>query len=284
MLTSNEIAVGIVAWPDPSFFSADAGCGMPYSIHRAIHPMVCIEKNDTHGVWIGLSSKDKTLGGRIKMAIPPGWKIGSRSWIEKPSFVGDLTTSIIIPHEVMVQATAKAEIAGTLRHRLTPTGAEELLRMVKRAEGYTLESNPTDKPVQVPTAKIILKRQIKPLVMRKRLKNAEYEELLKRNALGETVEQLSQAFKFPEDRIDAYIDYRKRRDQAKAADVAATVVVPCVDLSQFSLQQLRQIVAQRERNEELNAARQQIEAFARTLGLGIVDLVLDKPVHALIAA
>lgn len=269
MLSINEIATGIVAWPDPQFLSADAGCATPYSVHRGLHPMVCIEKNETHGVWIGLSSRGKTLGGRVKMAIPRGWKIGSQSWIEKPSFVGDLTTSFIIPHEVMVKATVKAEFESLQRHRLTPTGAGEILRMVQRAEGYHLGNSPLAKTSIASVGKVVMKSSSLPsLAKYQRLPPATYADVWERYGRGETVEEISRSLNAPSKRIQSYIDYRKRTSKLEEAQGEE------VDLSRFSLKSLRAAMAQREKEETLEAAQQQIARLAAKLGVEVKTLEL----------
>ena len=271
MLCIEEIAIGIVAWPDPSFFTSQAGCALPYSVHRSLHPMVCIEKNETHGVWIGLSSKAKTLGGRIKMEIPKKWKIGSSSWIERPSFVGDLTTSMILPHKVMIQATEKAEIEGLRRHRLTASGAAEILHAVQRAEGYTFKNNPlVSHPMPNLSAKIICKGiAATSVVMRDRLTKAEYKRLLDKHGRGATIEELSKEFRFPVSRVRSYIYYRSRRDETDATPSAGNL-----DLSKVSLSALKAAVAKKEKDVIVSRAETKLARLASRLGVSISKLEL----------
>lgn len=272
MLTLNEIVVGIVAWPDPNTFSADNGCSMPFSIHRSLHPMVCIERNETHGVWLGLSSRDKTAGGRLKMEIPKGWRIGSKSWIEKTNYVGDLTCSIIVPHEVMVQATAKTEFACQQRHRITTQGAEELLRLVKRAEGYHLSNNPAASVRIAPKPAIVVKRLPKQAKSRLRLSNAEYEDLLARFASGEHPADLAKAFDFPEGRIKQFLAYRKRVGKLPTSVKESDAI----DLTKVSVETLRKLLAKKERMADQEATRRQIEDYAKGLGVRVTALEFEQ--------
>lgn len=286
MIKIEEIEPGVVAWPDPSHLTAAAGCSMPYSIHNATHPMLCIEANEDQGVWIGLSSRPKTMGGRIKMEIPRNWKIGSESWIEKPSYIGDLTTSVVIPHDVMERATEKAEFSVLRRHRVKASGVEEILRMVKRAEGKSLESVSNKLPrLKASGSKVIQLKVDRPVSAKSeegkvqgragRFAAKIYDEILARAARGETAEEIAKNSPLPMQRIERYLAKREgAKVKAKAIrhDVRS-VTSSKVDLESLSMDELWRLMAIKER-EQRGTATQSINEIARKFGFSVAGLDL----------
>lgn len=283
MIKIEEIEAGVVAWPDPSYLTAESGCSLPYSLHRSLHPMLCIEKDADNGVWIALSSRNKTAAGRAKMEIPRSWKIGSVSWLEKSSFVGDLTTSAVVPHEVMEKATERAEFLCQLRHRVKPSGVSEILKMVKRAEGKTLAS------VKVPTAysndrkpKVILRKEpVVPSVQCRsnaratRVAAHHYEEVLARLTRGESAEEIAKSSVLSASRIKSYLARHRRKTQATTGISVETTraVDGSLDLANCSMEDLRQLLAQKERDQR-KAALSQLEDVARGFGFEVASVEL----------
>lgn len=252
MLPAHDIAVGMVAWPDPSHLTTENGCRTPWSMHNAIHPMVCLDRDDECGVWIVLSTREKTAGGRIKRKIPSSWRIGSATWIEREQYMGFPEASVVVPHQVMEQATRSSEFSSQLRHRIKPEGCAELLEEVRKAGGHVLELKAK---TTRPTLTLAPKRA--------RLTQAEYEELAERAGRGETIAELARAFRFPAARIEQYLAYRSKRVSAK-------------DLTGFSAAQLRQALEAKEQEEAQASARAKIEKFAKSLGYDVSGIELKR--------
>lgn len=132
-MNSRAIHVGIVLWPKPQDLKKSAGCISSGPVPSTLHPMVCVERNETHGLWIMMSSKKRSLDGRGRRPIPSQWKVGNQNWARKPSYVGEI--AIIVPHETMEHASELNESG----YWLTQDGAERLRDENQRSGGLTLD-------------------------------------------------------------------------------------------------------------------------------------------------